>query len=89
MQLSGQNTWAPCALQHDMLIGAEVQTSARAHPPTKELLQTRNTFCGTWHLPDSKSTPQRPNCTYINKGYIAYFSLRMREMANFHFRSKI
>jgi len=86
-----------------------------AHPPLLMLYlyTTRDTFCGTWYLPDSHvhnertvpiimagcmaherdvPRPRRPRFplwrgnfgdSAINKRYIAYFLLRMRETAVF------
>ena len=46
--------------------------------------ETRKAFCGTWHLPRSKSTTTELLIPIIyNNGYVAYFPLRMREMAIF------
>ena len=56
---------------------------------SRNVLNTRNTFCGTWYLPHSRVHRSIAElCTIfgdsaINKGQIAYFSLRMRKTVFF------
>ena len=59
------------------------------------LFKTRNTFCGTWYLPDSRIHKFKAELysnfgdSVITKDKIAYFSLRMRETTIFYYESKI
>ena len=60
-----------------------------------ELLQTRNTFCGTWCLPHSRVHKSIAELcsnfgdSVITKGQIAYFYCACAKRTYFYFRSKI
>ena len=72
----------------------------RVHECNLRPYATSNTFCGTWNLPHSRCKVRRyhraPRQQFSVRhrnfadsavnygGYIAYFLLRMREMATFH-----
>jgi len=64
-----------------------MQTPCRKELTVTGLVQARNTFCGTWYLPHSQvhndqTVPIKILAILpLIKGYIAYFSLRMHDMA--------